>query len=59
MWVPGSMMYLMAALVLIAGVLMQEHDKPIESRPAWEVEETAIAPGVGPGAGAIPSGGRS
>jgi cytochrome c oxidase assembly factor CtaG len=46
MWVPGSMMYLMAALVLIAGVLTQEHDKPIESNPAWDIDGAATAPGL-------------
>jgi cytochrome c oxidase assembly factor CtaG len=48
MWIPGSMMYLIAALVLIAGLLKREDKKPIKTRPAWSADEIVAAPGVPP-----------
>lgn len=51
MWVPGSMMYFMAALVLIAGLLKEESDKPAVKSPAWNSDELAVAPGANPSGG--------
>lgn len=46
MWVPGSMMYLLAALVLIAGLLKNEHAKPVAAARPWDNEELVAAPGM-------------
>lgn len=46
MWIPGSMMYLIAALILIAGVLKGEDAKPVQVDPAWASEEALAAPGT-------------
>jgi putative membrane protein len=51
MWIPGSMMYFIAALVLIAGLLTGEQAKPIQSAPAWQSDELLAAPGLSPGGG--------
>lgn len=46
MWVPGSMMYLIAALVLIAQMLQGENRKPALPESEWGTDEALIAPGV-------------
>ena len=45
MWVPGSMMYIIAALVLIAQLLGEEERKPPLPESAWGSEEKMLAPG--------------
>jgi cytochrome c oxidase assembly factor CtaG len=44
MWVPGSMMYIIAALVLISRLLDQEERKPILPEKAWGSDEALAAP---------------
>ncbi len=44
MWVPGSMMYILAALVLIARWLQREEKKPPLPQSAWATEEALAAP---------------
>jgi putative membrane protein len=46
MWIPGSMMYIIAALILIAGLLKGEDAKPTPTRPAWTNDELLAAPGT-------------
>lgn len=46
MWIPGSMMYLIAALILIAGLLKGEDRKPVQSTPAWAADDMLAAPGT-------------
>lgn len=52
MWIPGSMMYLIAALILIAGLLKDEDTRLSPPEPAWTTNEIVAAPGTsqsGPG----------
>lgn len=42
MWIPGSMMFLMAALVLLARIVQVEADKPVDPSPPWMVGETSL-----------------
>lgn len=46
MWVPGSMMYILAALLLAARLLNQEVSKPALPEQAWSGGEALIAPGI-------------
>jgi putative membrane protein len=46
MWVPGSMMYIIAALILIARWLQIEEQKPPLPESEWATEEAMIAPGL-------------
>jgi putative membrane protein len=46
MWVPGSMMYIVAALILIARLLEGEDRKPPLPESEWATEEALIAPGL-------------
>jgi cytochrome c oxidase assembly factor CtaG len=46
MWVPGSMMYMIAALVLTARWLKQEEEKPPLPESKWATDEAFIAPGL-------------
>jgi putative membrane protein len=46
MWIPGSMMYIIAALILIAQLIQAEEDKPPLPEPAWAADETLPAPGL-------------
>ncbi len=46
MWVPVSMMYIIAALVLISRVLDNESRKPIMSEKEWGSDEALSAPGA-------------
>ncbi len=46
MWVPGSMMYIVAALILIGRWLQQEERKPALPQSAWASAEALAAPGV-------------
>lgn len=45
MWIPGSMMYLIAALILIAGLVQAEEDKQPLPESVWATDEAMIAPG--------------
>lgn len=46
MWVPGSMMYIIAALVLLATLLGKEDDKPVPGMETWATDQSLIAPGL-------------
>ncbi len=46
MWIPGSMMYILAALVLISRWLQAEEQKPPLPEARWATEETMVAPGL-------------
>ena len=46
MWVPGSMMYIIAALVLISRLLQGESSKPVLPEAEWGSDEALIAPGM-------------
>ncbi|MEA3334753.1 MAG: cytochrome c oxidase assembly protein [Chloroflexota bacterium] len=41
MWIPGSMMFLLAALILLARIVQTEADKSIDANPAWLVDENS------------------
>jgi putative membrane protein len=45
MWIPGSMMYIIAALVLIAQAIRAEEDRARLSDPPLALDEGTIAPG--------------
>ena len=47
MWVPGSMMYIIAALILVARLLQKEDDiAPLNQPAEWDTDEAMIAPGL-------------
>ncbi len=46
MWVPGSMMYIVAALILVYRIVDREDHKPIMPETKWGSEEVIAAPGV-------------
>lgn len=46
MWIPGSMMYLIAALILIFQYLGGEERKPALPEQTWATEENLVAPGL-------------
>lgn len=46
MWIPGSMMYIIAALVLISQLLSREERKPNLPEKAWASEDALLAPGL-------------
>lgn len=45
MWIPGSMMYIVAALILIARYGQEEENKPHLPESTWGTEEQLVAPG--------------
>jgi cytochrome c oxidase assembly factor CtaG len=45
MWIPGSMMYLVAALILISGLVQTEAKKQPLLEAEWATDEAMIAPG--------------
>jgi cytochrome c oxidase assembly factor CtaG len=45
MWIPGSMMYILAALILIAGLVQEEAGKEPLPESEWATDEAVIAPG--------------
>lgn len=45
MWIPGSMMYIIAALILITGVVQAEENKQPLPEAAWATDPAGIAPG--------------
>lgn len=46
MWIPGSMMYILAALILIARWVQSEDEKPPLPESQWATEESMAAPGL-------------
>lgn len=46
MWIPGSMMYFIAALVLLFLILSGEGKKPVPDEKPWLSDEALAAPGV-------------
>jgi putative membrane protein len=46
MWIPGSMMYLIAGLILVAQLLGQEERKPPLTEKSWATDEALLAPGL-------------
>lgn len=46
MWVPGSMMYIVAVLLLMAQVLQAESDKPPLPEGEWADGDALLAPGI-------------
>jgi len=48
MWIPGSMMYLLAALIIISRLIQTEADKQPLLESEWATEEAMIAPGLKP-----------
>jgi len=46
MWVPGSMMFLLAALIIVARWLQAEADKPPLPESEWATDEALAAPGI-------------
>jgi len=48
MWIPGSMMYIVAALILISRLVQAEADKQPLPESEWANDEALVAPGVKP-----------
>jgi cytochrome c oxidase assembly factor CtaG len=46
MWIPGSMMFIMAALIVLAGLFSKEKSRPGPVRADWDTEDAMIAPGL-------------
>jgi cytochrome c oxidase assembly factor CtaG len=46
MWVPGSMMFIVAALIIVARWLQVEAEKPPLPESEWATEEALAAPGI-------------
>ena len=46
MWIPGSMMFIIAALILIAQMLQEEDAKPALTEKEWASDEALSAPGL-------------
>jgi len=46
MWVPGSMMYILAALILISRWVQDEDAKPALPDTQWASEQNMVAPGL-------------
>jgi cytochrome c oxidase assembly factor CtaG len=42
MWIPGSMMFLLAGLILLGRIVQVEANKPPDPNPAWQVDERAV-----------------
>ncbi len=51
MWIPGSMMYFLAALTLLFLILSGEEKKPLPQDKPWLADEALAAPGVIAGGG--------
>lgn len=45
MWIPGSMMFIVAALIILAGMFGRER-QPDRAPRTWDNEDTMIAPGL-------------
>lgn len=48
MWIPGSMMYLLAALILISRLVQTEANKAPLPESEWATDEAMLAPGLKP-----------
>lgn len=46
MWIPGSMMYMIAGLILVAHWLQKEETKPWLPESSWATDEALAAPGM-------------
>ena len=46
MWIPGSMMYILAALILISRLIQAEAEKEPLPESEWATDESMIAPGM-------------
>jgi putative membrane protein len=46
MWIPGSMMYILAALILISRWMQAEEQKPPLPEAEWATGENMVAPGL-------------
>jgi cytochrome c oxidase assembly factor CtaG len=46
MWIPGSMMFLLAVILLLASALHTTDEDPPRSAPGWDSEEAMMAPGL-------------
>lgn len=46
MWIPGSMMLLLAVIILLAKELKPTPDNPPRSVPNWDNDEAMVAPGL-------------
>lgn len=46
MWIPGSMMFIIAALIVLAGLFSKEKTQPGPVGPDWDADEAMIAPGL-------------
>ncbi len=46
MWIPGSMMFMVAALVLAAQYFGDEEAKPALPKTVWDSEDVLVAPGM-------------
>ncbi|MCA9949261.1 MAG: cytochrome c oxidase assembly protein [Anaerolineales bacterium] len=47
MWIPGSMMYIIAVLILLTKLFDQEGHKPPLDEKLWASDEAMAAPGIG------------
>jgi hypothetical protein len=46
MWIPGSMMYLLAALIIISRLIQTETGKEPLPESEWSTDEAMLAPGL-------------
>jgi len=46
MWIPGSMMLLLAALILLAGQMKSKDGEAPQPVPNWDSDESMVAPGL-------------
>jgi len=46
MWIPGSMMFFLALIILLANELRPTADDPPQAIPNWDSEEAMVAPGL-------------
>ncbi|MCB0082375.1 MAG: cytochrome c oxidase assembly protein, partial [Caldilineaceae bacterium] len=46
MWIPGSMMFLLAVILLLAAELKLNDEAPPQPPPGWDSEEVMVAPGL-------------
>ena len=46
MWIPGSMMYLLGVIVLLARALRTNEDDPPQPVPGWDDDAVMVAPGL-------------
>ena len=46
MWIPGSMMFLLAVLLLLANALQTAAEEQVRPMTEWDTDETMVAPGL-------------